>query len=40
MLRTIIMGSCTSVQGYFIRSLPNGRIAVRVGKTVYSGKPI
>lgn len=40
MLRTIVVGSCISVQGTFVRSLPNGKIAVRVGKTVYSGKPI
>lgn len=40
MLRTITLGSCVSVQGTFIKSMPDGRIAVQVGKTVYAGKPI
>ena len=40
MLRTITLGSCVSVQGTFERSLPDGRIAVRVGEKVYHGHPI
>ncbi len=40
MLRTITVGSCVSVQGTFVRKLPGGKIAVRVGKTVYAGTPI
>jgi len=40
MLRTITMGSCVSVQGTFVRTLPDGRIAVRVGAMVYHGRPI
>ena len=39
MLRTITMGSCVSVQGTFVRALPDGRIAVKVGETVYQGRP-
>ncbi len=40
MLRTIMVGSFISVQGTFVRALPDGRISVRVGKTTYSGTPI
>ena len=40
MMRTILIGSCVSVQGTFVRSFPNGQIAVRVGDKVYSGYPI
>lgn len=40
MLRTITLGSCVSVQGTFIRAMPDGRIAVQVDNTVYSGVPI
>ncbi len=40
MIRTIIMGSCVSVQGTFVRSFPDGRIAVKVGKLIYSGRPV
>jgi len=40
MLRTIIMGSCVSVQGTFVRAFPDGRIAVQVGNLVYSGQPV
>ena len=40
MLRTITVGSCVSVQGTFVRKLPDGRIAVRIGDTVYKGQPV
>lgn len=40
MLRTISVGSCVSVQGTFVRLLPDGRIAVKVGDIVYEGRPI
>lgn len=40
MLRTIMLGSCVSVQGTFVRALDNGRILVRVGDAVYSGIPV
>ncbi|MDJ0826315.1 MAG: hypothetical protein QNJ16_12495 [Rhodobacter sp.] len=40
MLRTIIIGSCVSVQGTFVRTLEGGKIAVRVGNRVYSGYPV
>ncbi len=40
MLRTIIIGSCVSIQGIFMRKLANGKIAVRVGSRVYEGYPV
>ncbi|WP_265019215.1 hypothetical protein [Cognatishimia activa] len=40
MLRTIMVGTCISVQGLFVKSLPNGRIVVRVGDKVFQGKPV
>lgn len=40
MLRTITMGTCVSVQGIFVRALPNGKVQVRVGDQVFSGTPI
>jgi hypothetical protein len=40
MLRTIVLGTCVSMQGIFVRKLPDGRIAVRVGKKIYEGKPV
>ena len=40
MLRTIIMGTCVFVQGNFVKALPDGRIAIRVGSTVYKGQPV
>lgn len=40
MLRTITLGSCVSVQGIFIKDMPDGRVAVKVDDTVFAGKPI
>ena len=40
MLRTIALGTCVSVQGTFVEAMDDGRIAVLVGKTVYSGQPV
>ena len=40
MLRTIMVGTYISVQGLFVKDLPNGRIAVRVGNKVFQGKPV
>jgi hypothetical protein len=39
-LRTIIIGSCVSVQGIFERQLDNGRILVRVGDRLFEGYPV
>ncbi|WP_372992598.1 hypothetical protein [Sulfitobacter sp.] len=40
MLRTITVGTTVSVQGIFVRELPNGYISVQVDDAVYTGKPI
>ena len=40
MIRTITIGSCTSVQGVFERQASNGNIIVRVGSKTYEGKPV
>jgi hypothetical protein len=39
MLRTITLGSSISIQGTFVRAMPDGRIAVQVDNTIYSGVP-
>jgi hypothetical protein len=40
MIRTIVIGSCVSVQGLFVRALDNGRIVVSVGNTLFEGLPV
>ncbi len=40
MLRTIVLGSCVSVQGMFVQNMPGGRILVRVGERLYAGTPV
>ncbi len=40
MLRTIMLGSCVSVQGTFVRKGADGKIVVRVGERVFEGFPI
>jgi len=40
MLRTIIIGSCVSVQGLMEKTLPDGRISVRVGDSIFVGMPV
>lgn len=40
MLRTIALGSSVLVQGVFVRTLPDGRMTVRVDGTHYSGFPV
>ena len=39
-MRTIMIGTCVSVQGMFVRALPNGKILVRVGDNMFAGHPI
>jgi len=34
------MGSCVSVQGIFVKTLPDGRVQVRVGQQLFVGKPV
>ncbi|ETX15715.1 translation initiation factor 2 [Roseivivax halodurans JCM 10272] len=40
MLRTILVGSYSSVQGVFERNLPDGRVVVRVGKKLFVGRSV
>ncbi|HRO14103.1 MAG TPA: hypothetical protein PLL33_03495 [Paracoccus sp. (in: a-proteobacteria)] len=40
MIRTIKVGSCISIQGTFEREADSGRIVVRVGSEIYTGKPV
>jgi hypothetical protein len=40
MLRTIILGSCVSVQGVYVRTLADGRVMVRVGAREFAGQPV
>lgn len=40
MLRTITLGSAVSIQGQYVRALPDGRIVVRVDDTSYTGAPV
>ncbi|MCR9124958.1 MAG: hypothetical protein NXH82_02415 [Rhodobacteraceae bacterium] len=40
MLRTITLGTCVSIQGIYVKDLPDGRIQVRVGNTEYTGNPV
>lgn len=40
MLRTIIIGSCVSVQGLLVKQLTNGKIVVSVGDKQFVGMPV
>lgn len=40
MLRTIILGSCVSVQGTYVHTLADGRVLVRVGSREFIGLPV
>lgn len=40
MLRTIMIGTCVSIQGFFVKSLPDGKIVVRDGTSTYKGIPV
>ncbi len=40
MLKTITLGTTISVQGTYVRSLPNGKVEVRVGQQLFAGSPV
>ncbi|MEZ5686076.1 MAG: hypothetical protein R3D78_09345 [Paracoccaceae bacterium] len=40
MLRTIQVGNYVSVQGLLQAELENGKIVVRVGNELFTGKPV
>ncbi|SMP31993.1 hypothetical protein [Shimia sagamensis] len=39
-LKTITIGTCVSIVGIPCKSLPDGRVSIRVGDVVYTGKPV
>ncbi len=40
MIRTVTVGDYVSVQGNYVRSLPDGRVVVQVGGKTVAGNPI
>ncbi|WP_147109730.1 hypothetical protein [Tateyamaria sp. syn59] len=40
MLRTIALGSAVLIQGFYVKTLPDGRMTVRVDGANYSGTPV
>ena len=40
MIRTITLGAHISVQGAFVRTLPDGKIVVRDGERIFAGRPV
>lgn len=40
MLTTVLIGTCVSVQGQFVRRLANGLVMVRVDDKFYTGRPV
>ncbi|MFW2590248.1 hypothetical protein [Sagittula sp. SSi028] len=40
MIKTIKIGQHISVQGLFEKLLPDGRMQVSVGSTIYAGMPV
>jgi len=40
MLTTIVIGSCVSIQGTFVKRLQSGLVVVRDGDRVFSGRPV
>ncbi|HEU0223502.1 MAG TPA: hypothetical protein VFR34_15000 [Paracoccaceae bacterium] len=40
MLGTIIIGTCVSVQGELVHRFSDGRICVKVGEQIYTGRAV
>jgi hypothetical protein len=40
MIKTIALGSSILVQGIYVKTLPDGRMTVRVDGSQFSGKPV
>jgi hypothetical protein len=40
MLKTIMIGRTISVQGIVERTLPDGRLIIRVGQRLFTGQPV
>jgi hypothetical protein len=39
-LTTVLIGSCVSIQGNFVRRHANGLVTVRVGDQLFTGRPV
>jgi len=40
MLKTILIGRYLSIQGAYVRTTPAGFVVVRVGNSIYTGRPV
>ena len=40
MLKTIMIGNAISVQGLLEKTLPDGRLIIRVGQRLFTGQPV
>ncbi|SFR35532.1 hypothetical protein [Litoreibacter janthinus] len=40
MLRTVMIGSCVSIQGIFVQALENGLIRIKVDDREFDGRPV
>ena len=40
MLKTVMLGLHQFIQGAYVRTLPDGKVVVRVGETCYAGNPV
>ena len=40
MMCTIMVGRYSSVQGQYVRHLPDGRVIVQVGQSLHVGRPV
>ncbi|MBY4894348.1 hypothetical protein KUL25_16445 [Rhodobacteraceae bacterium N5(2021)] len=40
MLTTVVIGTCVSIQGNFVKRLSNGLVTVRVGEQLFTGRPV
>lgn len=40
MIRTVLLGSCVSVQGNFVEALDDGRVVVQVDSRRFCGLPV
>lgn len=40
MIKTITIGTCHQVQGRPVKAHPDGRVSIRIGGFIYTGKPV
>ncbi len=39
-LTTVLIGTCVSIQGNFVRRLASGLVTVQVGEKLFTGRPV